>query len=157
MTGTSVRKVSRNATEAVGGDGAYETLETPEAGVVDKVPAGADLKKLFQDLAFLEEKVLIMLYPSQVEGDTTRLTSVGVNGSKVYLMAGKPTWVRRKHVGQLVKARPDFITHRTDDPNDPRPNVMGKISTSRYNFDVIEDSRQGRMWLAELKKQYMQL
>lgn len=156
MAGSVVRKVSRNSTEAEDMTGPYEAIETPEVGIVDKVPSGSDIKALFRDLAFLEEYVTIMLYPSMVEGDTTRLISVGVNGSKVYLLAGKPTKVRRKHVGQLVKARPDFITHRTDDPNEARPNVMGKVSTSRYNFDVVEDSMRGRMWLAELKKQYLQ-
>lgn len=138
--------------------GPVEAVETPSAGealMVDEIPKGVDYKQLMADEAFMNEKVLIMVYPSQVEGDTSRLVSVGVNGKKVYLLAGKPSYVRRFHVAQLLKARPDFVTHRTDDPNDPRPNVLTKVSTSRYNFDVVEDSGKGRMWLAELKKQYV--
>lgn len=153
---------TRYRTEADDSSGKEQKLVIPtdgEArveGIVNPEPASAlqNHTKL-EKLAFLEEKVLILVHPPQSEHDTARLISVGVNGKKQYILAGEPKWVRRKYVEQLVKARPDHISHRSDDPFAERANIMSKISTSRYNFDVLQDTAKGAAWLAELRKKHL--
>jgi len=83
---------------------------------------------------------------------------VSVNGDRVSLKPGRPQVVRRYHVAQLLKARPDIVIHRSDDYNarEEDMNMMYRQNTSRYNFDVIEDTTQGAAWCRELRTHYQQ-
>jgi hypothetical protein len=122
--------------------------------VIDEVPRGVSWRGLFADEKFMNELVTIMLHPSQ---DTSEMgVPVSVNGLRAYLIPGRPMKVRRLHVAQLLKARPDIVIHRSDDPYAPETehNRMYRQSSSRYNFDVLEDTPRGIMWLKELRAQY---
>jgi hypothetical protein len=107
--------------------------------VIDEVPRGVSWRGLFADEKFMNELVTIMLHPSQ---DTSEM--------------GVPVSVNGLHVAQLLKARPDIVIHRSDDPYAPETehNRMYRQSSSRYNFDVLEDTPRGIMWLKELRAQY---
>lgn len=111
-----------------------------------------DLHRLFADVAFMEERVLIVLHPGLDESEIG--VPVSVNGDRVYIIPGRPTWVKRKHVGQLVKAKPDYVNHRQDSPDGPEAmmNRFQKRTTSRYNFDVEQDTPKGIAWLKEYRK-----
>lgn len=118
-----------------------------DAQVIEEISGGVDLHGLTKDLAFLEERVKVLVYPVNDGQSVSRLVSVGVNGEKMYLIAGKPKWVKRKHIAQLIKARPDVIYHTSDDPSAERMNIMTRQSTSKYNFEVLEDTPRGQAWL----------
>jgi len=130
-------------------------IETKPDKLIDEVPAGADYKELLHSVAFMAEPVVIMLHAlGQQEAEPA--VPVGVNGDRAYLTPGVPTRVKRYHVAQLVKARPDYVTHNGGDVTSPESshNRFFHQSTSRYNFDVIEDTPQGAAWLRELRRQY---
>ena len=123
--------------------------------LIDEVPAGVDYKKLVADQAFMHEPVVIVLHAlGQQEAEPA--VPVGVNGDRAYLTPNVPTRVKRYHVAQLLKARPDYVTHNGGDVTAPEAdhNRFFKQSTSRYNFDVLEDTPQGVAWLRELRRQY---
>ena len=123
--------------------------------LIDEVPAGADYKQLLADEVFMREPVVIVLHAlGQQEAEPA--VPVGVNGDRAQLTPGVPTRVKRYHVAQLLKARPDYVTHNGGDVASPEMshNSFFKQSTSRYNFDVIEDTSKGAMWLRELRRQY---
>jgi hypothetical protein len=147
----------RYGSEADDSTGPARSVEIPadgEARVIEDAPAGVQLDALFRDLTFMEEKVQIVLHPVNDGQNTTRLVSVGNNGVKQYIMAGTPQWIKRKFVAQLIKARPDIIYHQSDDPSAERLNMLTRQSTSRYNFDVVEDSARGKTWLNEYRRRW---
>lgn len=142
--------IPRTRVEADPVDGPIKVIEEGTPGI-DEVAQGVDYKKLFADEKFMNELVTIMLHPTQ---DTSEVAvPVSVNGIRAYIIPGKMTKVRRLHVAQLMKARPDVVIHRSDDVNAPESehNRMFKHSTSRYNFDVIQDTPRGAGWLRELR------
>ena len=123
---------------------------------IDEIPKGVDYKKLFADEAFMAEQVLILLHPTQDMSEIE--VPVSVNGKRVPIIPNRPTRIPRTHVAQLLKARPDVVNHRSDNPqeNERYMNRMYRQSTSRYNFDVLEDTSRGVMWLRELRANYTQ-
>ncbi len=130
-------------------------LEMNVDQLVDEIPAGTDFKSLMADQAFMVEPVGIVLHAlGQQENEPA--VPVSVNGDRAYLIPGRLTKVKRYHVAQLIKARPDYVTHNGGDVNSPEQthNSFSRQSTSRYNFDVVEDSPRGLAWLRELRRQY---
>lgn len=130
-------------------------LDVAPDRLIDEIPAGADYQKLVADDAFLQEPVVIVLHAlGQQEAEPA--VPVGVNGDRAYLIPGMPTRVKRYHVAQLLKARPDYVTHLGGDVTAPegQHNRFFKQSTSRYNFDVLEDTPQGIAWLRELRSHH---
>jgi hypothetical protein len=144
------RKTSVEADDTTG-----PAVEITPSRLIDEVPAGVDYKELMASDAFMHEPVVILLHPlGQQEAEPA--VPVGVNGDRAYLTPGVPTRVKRYHVAQLLKARPDYVSHAGGDVNAPenQHNRFFKQSTSRYNFDVLEDTPQGVAWLKELRRQY---
>lgn len=130
-------------------------LDVQPDKLIDEIPAGADYKELMASVAFMFEPVVIVLHAlGQQEAEPA--VPVGVNGDRAYLTPGVPTRVRRYHVAQLLKARPDYVTHQGGEVSDREEshNRFFRQSTSRYNFDVLEDTPRGVAWLRELRRQY---
>lgn len=151
---TVVRKTSASR-QVEADDTPGPVIETGPDKLIDEVPAGADYKELMASAAFMFEPVVIVLHAlGQQEAEPA--VPVGVNGDRAYLKPGVPTRVKRYHVAQLLKARPDYVTHNGGEVTDSEQNHnrFFKQSTSRYNFDVIEDTAQGAAWLRELRRQY---
>ena len=158
MISPNSRKTSVEADDTPG-----PVLSVQPEKLIDEVPAGVDYKQLMADVAFMAEPVVIVLHPlNQQEAEPK--VPVGVNGDRAYITPGRPTsknpraedYVRRYHVAQLLKARPDYVTHLGGNVNGPEAehNRFFKQSTSRYNFDVLEDTPRGIAWLRELRRQY---
>ena len=147
--------ISARRVEADDSDGVLKEISEQTPGI-DVVPQGIDYKALFAEEAFMAEKVTIMLQPTEDESEVG--LPVGVNGKRVYLVPGRIQQIPRTHVAQLVKARPDRITHRYDDyhEREDRLNIMRRQSKSLYNFDVLEDTPKGVAWLRDLRKHYFQ-
>ena len=130
-------------------------IDVAPAKLIDEVPAGTDYKKLVEDAAFMAEPVVILLHAlDQQAGEPA--VPIGVNGDRAYLTPNVPTRVKRYHVAQLLKARPDYVTHQGGSVESPEEthNAFYKQSVSRYNFDVLEDTPRGIAWLRELRRQY---
>lgn len=130
-------------------------LDVQPDKLIDEIPAGADYKELMASVAFMSEPVVIVLHAlGQQEAEPA--VPVGVNGDRAYLTPGVPTRVKRYHVAQLLKARPDYVTHQGGEVSDREEshNRFFRQSTSRYNFDVLEDTPRGVAWLRELRRQY---
>lgn len=127
-----------------------------QAPGIDEVPQGIDYHKLFAEEAFMAELVTIVLHPGLDSSEVG--VPVSVNGKRVYIMPGKPMKVPRTHIAQLLKARPDIVTHRSDDYNAPESqlNQMFRHSSSRYNFDILEDTPRGVAWMRELRVHHQQ-
>ena len=142
--------ISRTKLEADDSLGPMKAVNEQTPGI-DEVAQGIDYRKLFSEEAFMNEYVTIFLHPGQDSSEVG--VPVSVNGNRVYIVPGRPQKVKRFHVYQLVKARPDVIIHRSDDYNAPESelNRMFKQNTSRYNFDVLEDTPKGIAWLKELR------
>lgn len=123
--------------------------------LIDEVPAGADYKQLMADAKFMFEPVVILLH-SLGQQEAEPAVPIGVNGDRAYLTPGVPTRVKRYHVAQLLKARPDYVSHVGGDVGSPEANHnrFFQQSTSRYNFDVLEDTARGITWLKELRRHY---
>lgn len=129
--------------------------------LVDEIPAGVDYKQLMADAAFMREPVKIVVHPlSQQEAEIA--IPIGVNGDRAYVIPGLVTGeggrdiTRRYHVAQLLKARPDYVSHIGGEVGAPEGshNRFNRQSTSRYNFDVVEDTQRGIAWLKALRQHY---
>lgn len=146
----SSRKTSLDADDTAG----PVVMVSPDK-LIDEIPAGTDYKALMSDVKFMEELVVILLHPlGQQESEPA--VPVGVNGDRANLTPGQATRVKRKHVAQLLKARPDYVSHVGGD-NNAAPETHNRFfqqSTSRYNFDVIKDTPRGIAWLNELRRHY---
>lgn len=136
-------------------DTAGPILGVDPGKLIDQVPAGVDYKQLMANDAFMHEMVAILLHPLD-QHQAEPAVPVAVNGDRAYLTPGVVTRVRRYHVAQLLKARPDYVAHVGGEVNSPESshNRMTQQSTSRYNFDVIEDTQRGIAWLKELRRHY---
>lgn len=130
-------------------------LEINPDKLIDEVPAGADYKQLMADESFMREMVAILLHPLDQQ-QAEPAVPVGVNGDRAYLTPGVVTRVRRYHVAQLLKARPDYVSHIGGEVGAPEGshNRFSQQSTSRYNFDVVEDTQRGIAWLKDLRRHY---
>ena len=146
---------TRTSLPADDSNGVLKAVEENTPGI-DEVPKGVDYKQLFRDEEFMNEYLEIMLHPGMDESEVG--VPVSVNGKRVYLIPGKRQRVRRFHVAQLIKARPDVVNHRSDDYNAPERemNRMYRHSTSRYNFEIIRDTPRGISWARELRMQHQQ-
>jgi len=132
--------------------GAVKAIDEGNLGV-DLVMERVNEEQLAAE-KFMSEWVTIVLMPSLDPSEIE--VPVSVNGIRVSLKPGVKTKVRRFHVNQLMKARPDIITHRSDDYNAPESqlNRMYRQSTSRYNFDVVEDTPEGIAWLKRMRSRF---
>jgi hypothetical protein len=143
----------QRSVEADDSTGPMKAIEEP-GKQIDEVPARADYNQFLKEAGFMSEWVTIMLHPSQDVSEVG--VPVSVNGNRVYIVPGKPIKVRRFHVNQLLKARPDIVLHRSDDYNAPESelNRMYRQSASRYNFDIVEDTPAGAAWFKAVRANY---
>jgi hypothetical protein len=151
--------ISRKSLDADDTPGPVVDLDP--GALIDEVPASLDYKQLMADVAFMREPVKIMVHPrGQQEAEVA--IPIGVNGDRAYVIPGLVTGeggrdiTRRYHVAQLLKARPDYVSHVGGEVGAPEGshNRFNRQSTSRYNFDVVEDTARGIAWLKELRRHY---
>lgn len=120
---------------------------------------------LFDELAFMEEPVLIRLEPSSDPNAATMIPiwvngkgcEVLINGRWVeftYLPVGEVVTVKRKYLNVLIAAKQEKVTTHFGKPGEENPKNTVKRFTSAYQtFQVIEDkSPRGMAWLTEMRR-----
>lgn len=135
----------------------------PEILVVD--PSVVAKKEYYEQLAFNEEPVTILIHRSGEKnaGRTTDL--VAVNGTKAEVLFEKNGWVqigwlprgvqlttKRKYVEQLAHAKVDDIATKTGKVGDENPeNIIERTTRTVNAFSVVHDSNpRGAEWLDRL-------
>jgi hypothetical protein len=119
-----------------------EAIEPIETGITDDY-AG--------DLAFMEEKIDILVHPS-AEKFAPKYLDVYVNGRPEWIPVGVPYRVARKYVEVMGRTKPTDIQTAHEDPTVERPNNQILRATRVKNpFSVVGDPNpRGREWLTRL-------
>lgn len=120
------------------------------------IEAGKDLDMAYaEELGFLEEKVTIIVLPSDKDDDP-RLIPIGVNGKTQHIIVGRPQKVRRKYVNVLAQAKRRRYKQQVgrDASTGLEYNRMQPRTVPRYNFSVIHDpsGEKGALWLQDVMR-----
>ena len=103
-----------------------------------------------EELKFMEEPVVIVIHESQSPNEEP-VVHIGVNGDNVWIRRGVETKVRRKHVLNLLTARPISYSTVEGMDRDGAKTVNLKSRTSlKYPFAVIDDTQKGREWMRQI-------
>lgn len=115
---------------------------------VEPGPAVFDLNEKARKLAFMEEKVDIMVHES-ADPNAEPVVQVGVNGVNQFFPRGQVVTARRKFVEVLARAKNTGITTKEAlDRDGNRTTVIGKHTALKYPFSVMrDDSPRGAAWL----------
>lgn len=156
----------------------HTTDTTPEQPPVIEIPVAGDFERpaeviqpleaaekndYFDELAFNEEPVTIMLQESQ-EKNAPRHVPVWVNGRgadvflngrwvpATYLPVNVELTVRRKVLETLVRAKPDNVSAGYTEQNGQDPvNKIDRRSFMKYPVTILEDKNpRGRAWLSRV-------
>lgn len=115
--------------------------------VVDRVLG----KDKFEEEAFMNEKVTIMLADSTDPNDT-ELVQIGVNGRNQFFRRGFPQTVRRCYVERLARMKRTSYSQDLDErKGESVYNTMRPHHALKYPFTVVEDQNpKGAAWLRNL-------
>lgn len=107
------------------------------------------------DLAFMEEKVTILLHRGR-EKNAPTAEMVGVNGVIKWIPVDTPVKIERKFVENLARAQPLNINTRSgeSDGDDLTFNHVQRSLSSLVSFSVLEDANpRGREWLTRVMRE----
>lgn len=103
----------------------------------------------FQELAFMEEFVVVEILKGGNPKNEEQFVQVGNNGVNQFIERGVPTKVRRKFVEVLARAKRDDVqTPEFVNSQGQRDTKIQKVSALLHNFVVRKDSDRGHAWLA---------
>lgn len=106
-----------------------------------------------KNLAFNEEPVQVVI-SEDGNPNAEQVISLSVNGVRQFLRRGESTWIKRKFVETLARARPGAIT--TPEYIDASGARATKIVTTyglSYPFRVLNDANpDGARWLESILK-----
>ena len=121
-----------------------------------------------QQLAFMEEPVLIRLEPSSEKNAATMFPvwnngkgcEAWINGrwrEITYIPVATEVTIKRKYVAILAGAKIDSVTTEIQDEKSERPrNITNRVTTALVTFSILEDKNPlGRAWLTELIRRNM--
>lgn len=101
-------------------------------------------------MAFLEEFVIINIHESPDPTDDNPVP-IGNNGRMVYIKRGENTLVKRKYVGQLLRAKPQHVKTQVVRAGDDVQNRVTKRSAMRYPFSIVRDDNPlGQPWMKKI-------
>lgn len=102
------------------------------------------------DEAFMEQRVTIMVYPPQQEGDL-EIICPSVNGVNQPIFRGKPQTVKRKYVEALARTRTSRYTQEFH-PTERDKYKMVEHKALTYPFALIKDpaGTKGQVWLDKI-------
>ena len=127
--------------------GRLEDMKRPDLLVE---PADPFNMKHAEMMAFLEELVIINIHESSDPTDDNPVP-IGNNGRMVYIKRGENTIVKRKYVGQLLRAKPQHVKTQVVRAGDDVQNRVTKRSAMRYPFSVVRDDNPlGQAWLKKI-------
>ncbi len=108
-------------------------------------------KNYLDELAFMEEELLIQLSPSS-DKNAPNLVSASVNGVTVWLEVGKPTKVKRKFAEVLARCKSDAIdTIVQTASNGDSVNEFTRRTSLKHPFSVLNDpSPRGYEWVTQI-------
>jgi predicted PilT family ATPase len=113
-------------------------------------PVGEPMnKKQLDELAFMEEEMVVTVSESSNENDENPIT-VGVNGIFKQFYRGHPTRAKRKFVNGLIVrigrvTTPEYINRAGE-----RARSIKQHNAHKFPFTVIEDkNKKGGAWLAQ--------
>lgn len=120
----------------------------PEIVVVE----GADAVAYADQLAFMNEKVEVMILESYDEKDTTRLVRLGVNGKKYNFLRGVWTTVPRYVLEMLARLKKEswtFSYKKNADGSTSDKDQMHRIL--RYPHQFRDKNPKGLAWYDSIK------
>lgn len=119
--------------------------------VVDKPMADS----LVSELAFMEEKVDVMLHES-TDPNAENPVQVSVNGINQFFLRGQQQTVRRKYVEVLARAKKTAIsTPEMTNQVGERVAAIRKATALHYPFSVTrDDNPRGQAWLRGILAQH---
>lgn len=129
--------------------GSLESMQRPD---LDVQPVSEALfKDLAEELAFLEEFVIVNIHPTSEQG-TENPVMLSVNGRPVYVWRGHDTVIRRKYLEQLMRAQPVQIqTEQARAPNGEVRNLIHRNRALKYPFNLVrDDNPRGRPWVRKI-------
>lgn len=122
-------------------------LDKPDIEIVD----GPQWKDRAAELAFMEERVEVMVHESSNENEED-IVSVWCNGRRQNFIRGVPVVVKRKFVERLARAKPTSYKNEEFVDHEGAKSVRWpKKTTLRYPFSVIRDENpRGAPWLRKV-------
>ena len=113
---------------------------------VEPVADAYGFKDHAAELAFMEEKVEIFLHESTNPNEEP-IVYVGVNGEGVWLKRGMQHTIKRKHMLNLLTARPVHYTTVEGTDRDGAKTVNLRAHTAvKYPFSIQKDTQKGNEW-----------
>jgi hypothetical protein len=124
------------------GDPNIEIVEGPTTAMKDWI----------ETEAFMNEKVLVMVQPSNDPNDADmNFVQVWINGVIQTFKRGNPQWVRRCYVERLARAKATFYSQRIDERLGESMNTLSPVKVLRYPFSVLQDKNpNGGAWLQQV-------
>ena len=119
---------------------------------VDPVAQNADLRKIVEDEAFMNEVVTIMLYPT-TDPNAPPYALLNVNGERIVVPRSRKVAVKRKHLEVLARMKETRWVQNVPE------GYVGQIGAESlvghtalaYPFNVIEDKNsRGAPWLENI-------
>ncbi len=142
--------VTPQSPESILGLDPYEA-QAVEIEVVPAPKGGAGDKKQFDELAFNEEMVEVMVHES-TDANAENPIYTACNGVNQYFFRGEAQWVRRKYVAILASVKEQAIsTPEYTTPDGSRSTKIVRRSSLKYPFSIITDKNpRGAAWLKSL-------
>lgn len=129
-------------------------LEVPDGEIIPVEGPGA--MAYADELAFMAEKVEVLIMDSSNVNDTTRLVPIGVNGKTYNLLRGKWTSVPRFVLEILAKTKREawsFSYKKNGDGSTSDTNQMHRIL--RYPHQFKDKNPNGMKWYDSIKDRHM--
>lgn len=117
---------------------------------IDPVAQVTDLKKLADDEAFMNERVVIMI-PKSSDQNQAPYVLLNVNGRNQHVQLDRPVAVRRMFVEVLARMKETRYSQET--PNPMQPDQIANVAshTNVYPFSIVRDENpRGFAWLQHI-------
>ena len=129
-------------------------LEVPESEII--AVEGASAMAYADQLAFMAEKVEVLVMDSQSPNDSTRLVPIGVNGKQYNLLRGQWAVVPRFVLEILAKTKKEgwnFAYKKNGDGSTSDTNQMHRVL--RYPHQFRDKNPKGMAWYDSIKDGHM--
>lgn len=152
---------TRNSTDTESEEiGHQESHVIPSSGDLDRDdfksnfdtdPGPVNRDAFMKELKFMEEFVGVLIPKGSNPKAEEQYIDVGNNGTKQFIERGVEQKVRRKYVEVLARAKRDEITTpEYIDATGARATKLIKTPSLLHNFQVTEDTQEGRAWLRRI-------
>lgn len=114
--------------------------------------AAAGVKDYLAQLAFMEEKVTVVVHETTNKNDDP-LPMVAVNGVNQYFVRGQNQMVKRKFIEVLARAKPEAVSTDVEvrRAGDEPINRVLRRRGHKFPFSVVQDGNpRGAAWLSAL-------